>query len=84
MLTHHVQHQLCDAARDPAGTYEGKMELGGQEMTTGSVTCFIPPHLFDQLAQTRLGLELFLWESCFWSMVVKLQELEMKEGLDKG
>jgi hypothetical protein len=53
-------------------------------MTTGSVTCFIPPHLFDQLAQTRLGLEFFLWESCFWSMVVKLQELEMEEGLDKG
>jgi len=45
---------------------------------------FVPPHLYGQLAQTRPGLELLLGESSFWSMVVRLQELEMGTGLDTG
>jgi len=45
---------------------------------------FVPPHLYGQLAQTRPGLELLLGESSFWSMVVRLQEIEMGTGLDTG
>jgi len=45
---------------------------------------FVPPHLYGQLAQTRPGLEMLLGESSFWSMVFRLQEVEMGRGLETG
>jgi len=70
---------LHQRSEDGYGTYGRRT---GDGHTIRDV--FVPPHLYGQLAQTRPGLELLLGESSFWSMVVRLQELEMGTGLDTG
>jgi len=70
---------LHQRSEDGHGTYGRRT---GDAHTIRDV--FVPPHLYGQLAQTRPGLELLLGESSFWSMVVRLQEVELGTGLESG